>query len=321
MSYYRLQGLFTLRSPLSHISESISTNSYLVEEPIIQTDGELIEIFSYNGNAWRGALRDHAATYMLNKLDNPKLPLDLFHLFYTGGRIGGESSIDIEQSRRIRAAIPMLSLFGGGVGNQIMSGKLRVSNSYPLCREACPVLPEQWHIEAQKISYADMTFDKSFTRTDDAKREELQQFLPSPDELKQLTGKKKTKNDGEVATQMRVTCELLAPGSRLYNEIDLIDVSQIELGAFVSALHSWSRSPHLGGQANKGHGKVTLDYRLLDMDTGEKCDFVRVNGDGNCLLASQAEGAKESYDQHVRGIYDAMLESKANDLRGLIGTV
>ena len=330
MSYYRIHGLFTLRSPLSHIGESISTNTYLVQEPIIQPDGAIAEVFCYNGNAIRGMWRDAAAAYMLDRLGtdgSPRahVPLDIFHLLFTGGRIGGDQSIDIDQARRIRAAIPMLSMWGGGVGNQIMAGKLRVSNAYPLCAEAIPALPERWHIEAAAAPYAGMTFEKSFSRMDDAKREDLRTYLPLPDHADMLAGpasaKKKGKGSGDVADQMRMTTELVSAGTRLYTEIDVIDANEVELGSLVSAIHYWSRSPHLGGQGNKGHGKCRLDYRIIDMDDGEERDFVRVTGDGPCRLAALAEAAKTAYDRHLRALYDAMLTDCKADLRGLIGAV
>ncbi len=329
MSHYRIHGLFTLRSPLSHIGANISTQTFLVEEPIVQPDGTLENVFAYNGNAWRGALRDQAAAYLLDKLQGPNgnpasVPLDIFHLFFTGGRIGGDQSIDIEQARKIRAAIPMLSMWGGGVGNQIMAGKMRVSSAYPLCAEAIPVLPERWHSAAERTAYADLTFEKSFSRMDDTKREDMQQYLPSADTAGLLEGgggKKKKDGDKAVADQMRMTTELLAPGAMLYQEIEVLDASQIEMGALVSAIHYWSRSPHLGGQANKGHGKCTLSYRIMNMDNSEEQDFVRVSGDGPCLLAASAKDAKDSYDQHLRALYDNMLTDKSKTLRGLIGAV
>lgn len=322
MSHYRIHGLFTLRSPLSHIGEAISTHTYLVQEPIIQGDGTVEEVFAYNGNAWRGALRDQAAAYMLDRLDNASVPLDIFHLLFSGGRIGGDQSIDIAQARRVRAAIPMLSMWGGGIGNQIMAGKLRVSNAYPLCMEAIPVLPERWHSAAALAGYGDITFEKSFSRMDDAKREDMQRYLPPPTAAGQIEGaKRKTKAGGEVADQMRMTTELVAPGVRLYSEIDVLDASEIELGALVSAIHAWSRSPHLGGQANKGHGKTSLDYRIIDMDSGKEQDFIRVTGDGPCRLATRATTAKDAYDAHLRALYDAMLTDHKADLRGLIGAV
>jgi hypothetical protein len=169
-------------------------------------------------------------------------------------------------------------------------------------------------------TYSDVTFDKSFTRTDDTKSESLRQYLP-PENAGLLEGPRKTKSGNEVADQMRMTTELVAPGTRLASEIDVLDPSDAELGALVSAIHQWSRSPHIGGQANKGHGKVRLDYRILNMETGEDQDFIRITGDGPCLLSEPAQQAKDAYDQHLRALYDRMLEQSKDGIRGMIGAV
>lgn len=316
----RLTGLFTLRSPLSHIGEAISTNTYLVQEPILQPDGQTEEVAVYNGNAWRGQLRDLAAEYMLQRLGNAAVPLEAFHLLFSGGKIGGDmGSLDVGKMRRTRAAVPMVSLFGGGVANMIMPGKLRVSNAYPLCQEAIPALPESLHADADRVSYRGLTVEKSFSRVDNAKNPRYQPYIQSAAEL--LDGpaesKGKTKRDGP-ADQMRMTSELLIAGVRLYTSIDCLDVTEVELGCLTSALHAFSISPHIGGQANKGHGRVTLAYNLMDLATGDEQPFLRIT-DGPALLAPPAEAAKAAYDQHLRSLYDAMLADQGGEIRALLG--
>ena len=105
MPNYRIHGEFATLSPLSHIGETISTTTYLVEEPILQPSGEIEPVFVYNGNAFRGQCRDLAATYMLEKL-GCAVSLEAFHLLFSGGRIGGDQSVDIEQARMMRRAVP-----------------------------------------------------------------------------------------------------------------------------------------------------------------------------------------------------------------------
>lgn len=333
----KLSGLFTLRSPLSHIGETISTTTYLVQEPILQPDGSNEEVFCYSGNAWRGQLRDLATIYMLEKLASPRVRLDVFHLLFAGGAIGGEQVVDVEAARRWRRVIPVLAILGGGVGNQILPGKLRVGNCYPLCIEALPVLPIRYHAAAEQVSYRQLTFEKSFSRKDDAKDDRLAVFLPAPAEMLRLVdapayqentnavtdlpsapqGKAKAKRE-TPPEQMRMTCELLIAGAQLFTEIVALDVTVIELGALVSALHLFSRSPHIGGQANRGHGLVSLDYRYFDLDTGKTDTFLTV-GDGPPLLAPPAAEAKEAYDQYLRSQYDAMLQERGGEIRQLLG--
>lgn len=309
----RLTGAFTLLAPLSHISESISTCSYLVQEPILQPDHRIEEVFCLSGNAWRGQLRDLCAGYMLDKLGNARVPLDAFHLLFSGGKIGGDQVVDIEAARRMRRAVPMLSLFGGGLGNQILPGKLRVANCYPVCEETRRLLPKRYREEAEGLSYRGLTFEKSFSRKDDSKDERLLPHLAESD-LPRLEGEGRK----DAAQQMRMTCELVIAGTRLYTEIEALDASDVELGCLVSGLHRFAVSPHIGGQANRGHGRVMLHYDLLDLDTGERRDFLRVDH-GPAELAEPAETAKQAYDAFLRETYDALLASHESEIRALLG--
>lgn len=47
-----ISGNFKTRSPLSHIMETISIGSLLNERPIIQENGEVVNVFCYNANAF-----------------------------------------------------------------------------------------------------------------------------------------------------------------------------------------------------------------------------------------------------------------------------
>jgi CRISPR type IV-associated protein Csf2 len=317
LKHFRIFGQFTTQSPLSHIGETISTTTYLVEEPILQPSGEIEPVFCYNGNAWRGQLRDLAAQYMLDKL-GCTVSLEAFHLLFSGGRIGGDQSVDINQARQMRRVVPMIGLFGGGVGNQIMPGKLRVSSSYPVCREAMPALPDDLHASALAVSYRQLTMEKSYTRMDDSKNDKLTDQLISAVDAPLLEGGKAKKKEGEASTQMRMTSELLIPGVVLHHEIDCLDVSLIELGALVSAMNAFAASPYIGGQCNRGHGRVKYASTILDMETGEAHDFIKVDG-GLAKLSQPAAEAKEAYDKHLQEQYDQFLAKSETEIRGLLG--
>lgn len=316
----RLDGEFRLLSPLSHIGETISSSAYLAEDRILQDDGSVEPVFCYSGNAWRGQLRDLAAAYMLDRLGAARVPLDTFHLLFSGGRIGGAQSIDIAQAREMRALIPMLALWGGGVGNQIMQGKMRVGNCYPVCAEARPVLPDRLHEAAAAIPYAACTMEKEHSRRDDAKIESVRRHLghDSPAALLPDAREKPRKDADGPETQMRMKLELVSPGVRLHSWIEVMDATEVELGALVSALHSFSRSPMIGGKGAVGYGRVDLAYTMTDLDTGESMDFCRV-ADGRSLLAPPAAAAREAYDQHLRSLYDSMITSEATPIRKALG--
>ncbi len=320
----RLSFLYLTRSPLSHIAETISTSSFLVEHPIIQPDGSVERVFSYSGNAVRGQWRDLSAVYLLEKLGSPQVPPDGFHLLFSGGAIGGEQQTDIAAARKLRSALPHLSLLGGGVGNQILSGKLRVSCLYPVCAEAMPCLPDDLLAAAERIRYKALTFEQQFSRKDDSKDVKLIPYIIQ-DAEKLLAGpkaKKKTdskSDDDEDKTQQRMLAELVAPGVHLYGECDCLGVSEVELGCLVAALHMFGRSPVLGGQGNKGHGRVTVDVRYTDLDSGESGDFLSIKAGAPPLLAGKAESAKAAYDQHLRAQYDQMLAANGGEIKQLLG--
>lgn len=322
----RLLQRWTLRSPLSHIGETISTTAYLVEEPIVQWDGSVAHVFCYSGNAWRGQLRDLMATYMLERIGSPMIDLDAFHLLYSGGAIGGQQQTDLGQARAYRRLLPIVSLFGGGIGNQVLPGKARVANAYPLCVEALPAL-HVWADAGERAtaSYAAMTFEKSFSRKDDSKDPNYAPMIAgaapalAQGELLIAEQPKPDRSSGDApAQQMRMTVELVATGVQMLSHIDLLDVSEVEVGCLVSGIHMFSRSPHIGGQANRGHGLVSLETTLLDMDTGEMIPQFAVVSD-RCLLSLPAQQAKDAYDQHLRGIYDAMLDANQPEIRRMIG--
>ena len=290
-----LTGTLKLKSPLSHISESIGVTSYLVQEPIIQPDGSLEEVFCYSGNAWRGQLRDLAAMYMLEKLEM-KVNLDSFHLLFSGGKIGGDQKIDVEKIKSIRESIPVLALFGGGIGNSIMPGLMRVGNCYPVCKEALPVLPEKYSKRDDLINYSDATFEKEFSRVDDAKKTDfLDNFV---DEQSQNKPKKKKK---DVSDQMRMETELVCAGVELYSYIDFIDDSELYLGVIVSALSKFSNSPFIGGQNNKGHGLIDLFY---DIDGAKFLQIV----DSQLIMTDYAKELLNEYSEYIQQQKDDIIK-------------
>ena len=323
---WRLLCRFTLRSPLSHVAETISTTAYLNQEPVLQPDGTVEEVFVYNGNSWRGQLRDLIATYFLEHVGSPQIGLDAFHLLYSGGSIGGNQQTDIAQARAYRRLIPPIALLGGGIGNQILPGKLRVSNFYPVCREAPPSLYPVDPDERARISYRALTMEKSYSRKDDSKNPLLATALEprAPAQATMALGDgeetkpKRGRDTDAPAQQMRMTVEVVIAGTQLVGHMDLLDATEVELGCLVSGLHQFARSPHIGGQASRGLGLVTLETTLVDLDTGAVVDpFVTVTD--HPILSPPAEQAKAAYDHHVRQLYDAMLASQEAEVRRMIG--
>lgn len=322
-----LEGMARLLlSPLSHIGESTGPESFLNTIKIIGADWKPTEIFLYSGNAFRGMLRDKAADYMMRGLGITSMPLDTFYLFFSGGAIGGEQSIDIDQARRLRKALPMFSIFGGGVGNQLVEGKMNVGALYPICRETSHLLsdaiggnPIPW---AAKNSWREFLTEQNYTRTDDAKNEGLREKYLEAAETPLLpgeesgTGNDKKKSDRKPQ-QMRYGMELLAPGTPLYQRIDLIDMNDLELGAFVSGLCEFQEHPYLGGANGKGHGLCEISYFWREANGTEWKPFMSI-GANHRRLEPEAAQAKQSYDAFLKRIYDDYLSGNRATLAQLV---
>jgi len=328
----RLDGIITLLAPLSHIGESLGIDSYLSTDIIIGPDGQPVECFLYSGNSFRGILRDCAAKYLLDRLGGVAVPLETFHLLFSGGSIGGEQSLDIDQARMYRKVLPAFSIFGGGVGNQIMEGKLKIGSMYPLVAECQRILPEKYR-NPEAPSWKKWTYEKSYTRRDDSKQENLRQYIAEAkndgllgaskqpelltDGHSQPEKRKKKDKDGP-ATQMRYTVELLAAGAVMYQRIYLQDMTELELGAFVSALDEFSKAPYLGGKSGTGHGLCEIEYEYFYPGNREaQGKFIKVSE--NCLwLSRPAAEAKEIYDDFLLQVYNQYIESKSPELKKLL---
>lgn len=346
----KIETLYTLLSPLSHIGNSVGPDSYLSTQTVIGSDGEPVETFVYSGNAIRGMLRDAGARYMIDSLGDPdvtiQIPLDVFYLLFSGGSIGGESKIDIDQARRIRRTVPHLSVFGGGVGNQILPGKINVGEGLPVCREFSHILPSE--LANALRPWRQMTTEQSFTRTDDAKNELLTSYIqdgasgqalcltthdafaeldePSdlgdPAPLKRRTQaekqSKKDKPPKDRPQQMRYTVELLATGARIWEVIDYYDMTEIELGALVAAIDAWGKRPVLGGQARVGMGKVRAEMRLYEGGK-EPEPFITVDP-RRVHLHAAAAGPKKAYDSFLEEYKEYLEINAGNIMKGISAT-
>ena len=272
-------------APISHIGETSSTGSYF--QTVKTSDGNLPII---TANSVRGILRDNAAKYLLSHL-GIKVSKEIFNILFSGGNINGTMKNDVGKAKAIREHFPMISLFGGGLGDMIMSGKMAVCNLYPLTVETYENLGEEF----TETSWKNLIGEMDFTRSDDGKDDILASYMTNPEEEKQA----------KASTQMRYTVQYMAKDSEFIQDIYLFDtVTDVEKGALISAFAEWFKLPKLGGMANKGFG-------FFDADT----DFgVSVHG-GNVELDESAKDYINQYDAFIddeKSMYIEMLGSGKN---------
>jgi len=268
ISSYKYEGVARALSSISHLGDSTGGTISIFRREKMLVDGKVLSIPTISGNSFRGLLRDKGMMFMLRELGSPQLSVPAFHFLTSGGALTKEAGrgIDFAESRRLRELIPLVSIFGGATGRRIMEGKLQVGKWLPICKETRELLPESLHdLPEVELSMYDMTDLHSFTRTDDAKSERWQGFLPAPE--RELLSAPKVKLDKEgaevalkdAAQQMRYTQQVLIAGTKFFLWMQLQDVTDLEKAAFASALYEWQRSPFIGGQSRHGCGLVDLN--------------------------------------------------------------
>jgi len=226
---------YTMTAPVSHIGETASTGSYF--NMITTSEGKIPVI---TGNSIRGQLRDCLAAHLLSTL-NVRVDKEIFQVLFSGGNISGSMKDDVERSRLIREHFPFISLLGGGLGTMIMSGKLLSGFAYPICDETCQITNynltgHSWHEYMDAIE---------FSRMDDSKNDIKSIYINEENEDKK----------SKASTQMRYEVEYMAAGTEFIQTFTFLDgLTDLELGAFYTALKEWFKHPRLGGMSGKGFG-------------------------------------------------------------------
>jgi CRISPR type IV-associated protein Csf2 len=246
----------------------------------VQLNGSVEEVPIISGNSIRGILRDRGMLHMLSALgygvnrdtgEVQGLSLPAFYFLFSGGTLTKVSGrgLDIDDARRWRELIPLVALFGGAMGNQIMPGKVKIGKAIPICEETVHLLPDQF-VDGQKLeSVWELCQEEAYTRRDDEKSEKLRQLIGSEDRKlieakargkRQKRGTGEDVRDSEQKQQMRYYVETIAAGTRLFWDVALDDVTDLEFEAFCVTLAEFARYPYIGGKSGVGHGKVSIHF-------------------------------------------------------------
>jgi len=319
------EGIVTALTSISHIGTSHGIHSKLRREKVVQLDGTVEEVPIISGNSIRGILRDRGMLHMLRTLgygvddetgEIRGLSLPAFHFLFSGGTLTKTSTrgLDVDAARQWRELIPLVSVFGGAMGNQIMNGKLKVGKAIPICQETAHLLPSRFIEDHNLESVWELCQEEAYTRRDDEKSEKLRPLI-APEERKLLEAqsrqervKRGTSEDvrdtKEQKQQMRYFCETIAAGTRLFWEIVLDDVTDLEFEALCAALGEFARFPYIGGKSGVGHGKVSIQFdnwieinpRLAPVGTGVSFP-----------LGAQYEAHLRQNSDAIRSLFDGLV--------------
>lgn len=284
MRTLEFSGTLTALSSIAHSGgQSLGVTQKLRREKFVMADHSVEEIPLISGNGLRGLLRDRGMLHMCRALgygvneDSGEvrgLSLPAFYFLFSGGTLTSDSGkgLDISYARKMRELIPLIGIFGGALGNQILPGKIRVGKAIPICSETAHLLPERFREQANQTVWAFLQ-EEMYTRKDDAKNENYRPLLNEAErKLLDVRNEPKPKNEIQTDTgqhqQMMYYVETFAAGTPFYWRITLDDVTEIELEAFLTTLVEFSRVPYVGGKSAAGLGEVAVKLdRWIEIDS------------------------------------------------------
>ena len=246
----------TCLSPLAHGSDTKAGNATLFRRmQVLSTDGNILSLPYYAGNAIRGQLRDILADHFIESIglkprkDNPPVSLWFFHALYAGGaleenssaekalrkHLGNTGTVKAQGIYEFRNMLPALSMLGCALGNRVLSGRVRFSDLRPACR--------QWANGAADVG-------ELFEWTYLTRREDYE--------------------DHDENHSMIVNTECLRPGVRLLGGLDLDGfITPIERSALWTGLISLAKvGGYIGAENRRGLGRVSIVFdKVPDVET------------------------------------------------------
>jgi CRISPR/Cas system CSM-associated protein Csm3 (group 7 of RAMP superfamily) len=264
MTVERFSGVYEAQTPITHGSDEDfgMEQRFRTIEMAVREDGDLYheDIPVISGNSLRGQLRDLLAADFLDLISDDDDPVELgdslSNAFWAGGSLergNGPGKLNRRMINGIRDNIPMLSLLGTALADQMISGKLNMGMLTPIASETEAFTGRK--SDHSVFEFVDETF---YTRMDD-----------------RVGGKQ----DDEATQQMRYKMMILIPGTRFDHWMALEGASDVERACLGRAFELFAETPHIGGQKAVGHGKVSFDYADDLPDSQLYLDFVEENRD------------------------------------------
>lgn len=287
----------TTTAPLCHGAGSegneqiFRTTDALV--PVRDTEGAIVEydrvaIPVVSGSAFKATLREHAVwdQFEILGIKEGDVSLDGLRLLQKGGKNdSGGASMGLEKARALRAAFPLIAVFGAMDGGMPLPGAIQVSHVTPYTQSAVaagkiPSVVRPLHIDGDSPPEVAVFTDRppvpdEFVMTSETfYRHDLKQSTTSrmlgvaaqeaiedkAGARKALPAKAATKDVRREANEsMPHSMEAIATGVPMFAQIRLNNVTSVERTCFVRALQRWIASgAQLGGALSKGHGTCSV---------------------------------------------------------------
>jgi hypothetical protein len=267
----------------------VSGNESVINRESVLYNGVIREIPVISGNALRHKMiREPGALHLVKTCGlEGKLNLDQANYLFNGGSLTESSTTEnLSRIADMQELLPLIRLLGGSLRNQVIGGSLIVGRGILACEEnrssIQKMLPENTEFPETRLRSSEDFIDQyQYTRGDAQKRSDANLILEEKQE------------DGTHL--MIYSGQSIIPGAIFYHGFILQNISPLEVGALLNALHEWDAlGGTIGGSARVGHGKLQTSFWL---ESGE--DFY-----GNEL--NTADLVKQ-YRQHIEAKKDKII--------------
>jgi len=256
----RMNKSYTFRyealTPISHGDEGTLSTITPFRRQRVYSEGEYYDIPVVSGNSFRGgALRRKGMKRFCDLLGLKKESLRAkpYYLLFNGGALSkGDSDVSIGAKKEFRRILPLVSIFGGGIDNMLLEGRMQIGFIYPIGKETQVITGI--HSDRSVFEFLNTVF---YTRRDD--------YIPEDPTMKEMT------------VQMKYECEIMIPGTKFVQQVTVTTDEELELSAFGFLMKIFQEEPHIGSKANVGHGFVTFEPSAPLPDSKPFEDYVENN--------------------------------------------
>jgi hypothetical protein len=246
MKSYMIHCLSEAIGPITHMSGTAGNEGIVAREPV-HTERGVMMVPYLSGNALRHrCVREPMALWLIDRYElRGKLSLLQLNFLLHGGNLTMSNAH--ENTRRIadmHEYWPMLSLCGGSLPDQILTGKLDCWRGTLVCQEnrvsisrVMPELPGDRLLSCERFLSG-----YQYTRGDAKK-----------------TGLAKDRDDLDETNLMIYSGQAVTRGAMFHHGFVAKHVSEIELGCLLLSLRLWqANGGTIGGNARLGHGRLEL---------------------------------------------------------------
>lgn len=275
-------------SPITQARGTAGNESLINREKVATPLGER-QVPVISGNAFRHQIREHGCHYLLQRMAwSGTLNERRLNFLFSGGNLtdgGGRENTGAVAG--LHDAMPILSLLGGCLPNQMLRGRLNASMGRLICREnqsaIAASLPDGFMPDDIPLRAAD-----SFVGFYQNVRGDASRNMPHHLRREDIRAIDAQGDDRKKSDQMIFSGQCVISGAHFVHGFLGKGVSELEAGALLLALSHWRDAGNtIGGKAAVGHGRL---------NTMIHCDPAVDAGTLISGYVAHVEAAKEAAD-------------------------